>query len=121
MNGSSLFRLLDRPRMTTRAKISDQPDADDDAELLGRDREDEVGVGVREDALDDALARPAAEPAAAQDRLERGVDLEGVAGLRRQEAVDAAGDVRQHRVGGEDAADRRARRGRRSRSTARRP
>ena len=38
----------------------------DDAEFLGRHREDEVGMAVGQDALDRALARAAAEPAAAQ-------------------------------------------------------
>ncbi len=44
---------------------------------------------------------PLPEPAALHEALDGGVDLEGVAGLRVEEAVDARGDVRQQRVGGE--------------------
>ena len=54
---------------------------------------------------------PDAEPAAVHDRLAAHVDLERVA-LAGQEAVDAAGDMREDRVGGERAADADARRAR---------
>ena len=50
---------------------------------------------VGQDALDRPLARPDAEPAAVKDRIARHVDLEGVARLPVEEAVDAAGDVRE--------------------------
>ena len=63
-----------------KAKSTSSGDADDDAELLGRDREDEVRMGVGQDALHRALARAAAEPAAAGEGFHGGVDLEGVAG-----------------------------------------
>ena len=59
-------------------KNSDQRQAGDHAELLAGDGEDEVGVGVGQDALVDALARAAPEPAAREDALQRGVDLERV-------------------------------------------
>jgi hypothetical protein len=55
-------------------------------------------VAVGQDALDRALARALAEPAAAHQRLAPHVDLEGVA-LAGQEAVDAAGHVREGRIG----------------------
>ena len=86
-------------------------EAQHDAELLAGDREDEVGVAVGDDALDGALARPDAEPAAMDQRLAAHVDLERVA-LAGQEAVDAAGDVREHRIGGERRRRRRRRRAR---------
>ncbi len=68
------------------------------AELLAGDGEDEVGVAVRDKALDGALARPDAQPAAVDDGLAAHVDLEGVA-LAGEEAVDAAGDMREDGVG----------------------
>ena len=77
-----------------KANSATSTEAKHDAELLRRDREDEVGVAVGQDALDRALARPAPEPAAAHERFERLVDLEGVAGRRVQEALDALGHVR---------------------------
>ena len=40
-----------------KANSADQDQAEHDAELLGRDREDEVGVALGQDALDGALAR----------------------------------------------------------------
>ena len=51
-------------------------DADDDAELLGGDGEDEVGMRVGQDALHRALPGTAAEPAAAGERFHRSIDLE---------------------------------------------
>ena len=60
----------------------------DDAELLGCDGEDEIGVGVGQDALDRALARALAEPAAAHESFERGVDLECVADAMRRTRID---------------------------------
>ena len=41
-----------------------QDQADQNAEFLSQYREDEVGVTVRQDALNHALARPRAKPAA---------------------------------------------------------
>ena len=49
----------------------DQHEAEHDAEFLGRHREHEVGVAVGQDALDRALARAPAEPAAAHERFQR--------------------------------------------------
>ena len=50
--------------MTMKAKKRDQRQTGDHAEFLRRDREDEVGMRVRQNALDRAFARAAAEPAA---------------------------------------------------------
>ena len=86
-------------------------EAEHDAEFLAGDREDEVGMAVGDDPLDRALARPDAEPAAVDDRVAAHVDLERVA-LAGQEAVDAAGDVREDGIGGERAADAQRRRAR---------
>ncbi len=61
------------------------------------------GMAVGHDALDDALARPDAEPVAADDRLTGGIDLEGVA-LPGQELVDTAGHMRAEGIGDEEAA-----------------
>ena len=84
-------------------------EAGDHAELLAGDREHEIGVRVGQDALVDALARPAPEPAAGQDRLQRGVDLERVAdaarhGIRVEEVLDAVVHVRRE-LEGRKAAD----------------
>src|SRR5258708_5498061 len=49
-----------------------QNEAKHDAELLGGDRENEIGVRFGEDSLDRPLARPASEPAAPQERFRRG-------------------------------------------------
>ena len=65
-NGSSLRMARDSARMHDEGEQRQQREAEDDAEFLGADREDEVGMAVRQDALDRALARAAAEPAAAQ-------------------------------------------------------
>ena len=93
----------------------DQNEAKHDAEFLGRDGEDEVGVAVGQHALDRALPRPAPKPAAAQERLDRAVDLEGVAGGGIEEALDAPGDVRDREIGAGKADRRRRRRVRRPR------
>ncbi len=63
-----------------KAKQDDQQQADDQAELLAGDREDEVGMGVGQHHLDRAFAGAAAEQAAVLEGLERAVDLVGVAG-----------------------------------------
>ena len=79
---------------------ADQDETEHDAELLRRHREHEVGMAVGQDALDRPLARPAAEPAAANERLDRGVDLKGVAGRRIEEALDAAASHGEWCIGG---------------------
>ena len=89
-----------------KANSDDQHKAEHDAELLRRDREHEVGMAVGQDALDGALARPAAEPAAAHEGFHRVVDLEGVAGGRIEEALDALGDVRHDEIGAGEPDDR---------------
>ena len=48
------------------------------AEFLAGDGENEIGVGVGQDALERALARPLAEPAAGNEAVERRIDLERV-------------------------------------------
>ena len=64
-NGSSIARARRQAAEHDERENQHQRQTDEDAELLRRDGEDEVGVRVRQDALDHALARPAAEPAAA--------------------------------------------------------
>ena len=78
--------------------------AENDAEFFRCNREDEVGMAIGNDALDDTLTRSATEPVATNDRFTRRVHLECVA-LTRPETVDTAGHVRQHEIGGDDAAD----------------
>ena len=75
----------------------DDEKAEEDAELLADHGEDEVGVRIRKHALHDPLARPRARPAAALERLHGGDDLEIVAALGIEEAVDASGDMRKRR------------------------
>ena len=65
-NGSSFRDDEHRPRSTMKREERDQHDAEQDAEFLARDGEDEVGMGVGQDALHRALARAPAEPAAAR-------------------------------------------------------
>ncbi len=86
-------------------------EAHDQPELLAGDREDEVGMAVGDDPLDRALARADAEPAAVDQRLAAHVDLERIA-FAGQEVVDAAGDVREHRIGGKQRRRRRRRQAR---------
>ena len=78
-------------RKPTRPKPGEQPEheqAADEAELLADDREDEVGVRVREEhPLGAAGAEPDAVHAAAAERDQRLRDL--VAGVRRVLATDA--------------------------------
>ena len=72
--------MRDSARSTMKAKQDDQQQADDEAELLARDGEDEIGMRVGQHHLDRAFARAAAGQAAVLERLERAVDLVGVAG-----------------------------------------
>ena len=51
-----------------KANSAEDEQADDQAELLARDGEDEVGMGVGQRVLDRALARAAAEQAAVRRR-----------------------------------------------------
>ncbi len=111
--GEARERVLVAQRMAQRAQHDegeqrDQHQAEHDAELLGRDREHEVGVALRQDALDRALARPAAEPAAAHEGFDRLIDVEGVARGRIEEALDAPRDVRDREIGAGEADRRRA-------------
>jgi hypothetical protein len=68
--------------------------AQDDAELLAGDGEDEVGMAVGMTRLTVPSPGPDAEPAAIDNGVAAHVDLEGVA-LAGHEAVDASGDVRE--------------------------
>ena len=78
----------------------------DDAELLRRHRHDEVGMAVGQDALHGALARTLSEPAAAQEAFHARYRPGRCRHRSRiEEPVDAAGDVRDEVIGGEDAGD----------------
>ena len=77
-NGSGLREASQERAQDDEAEEGDQRHAGDHAEFLAGDGEDEVGVRVGQDALVDALARPAPEPAARENALQRGVDLKGV-------------------------------------------
>ena len=107
------------------AEEQDQRHAGDHAELLAGDGEDEVGVGVGKDALVDALARTASEPAAREDALQRRVDLEGVDDAARRVGIDEAQHalmhVRRQLEGGETAEDAERRRRPPPRTSAGRP
>ena len=77
---------------------AEQRQAGDQAVLLGDHREHEVAVGVRQRVFDRALARAAAEPGRPLDRVERESDLEMIAGVRIEEAVEAGADVRKEQI-----------------------
>ena len=82
--GETDERFLGAHRLEQRADHNereqrDQNEAEHDAEFLAGDGKDEVGVAFGQDALDGAFARPAAEPAAADEGFGRDVDVEGVA------------------------------------------
>src|SRR3546814_939123 len=69
-------------------------------------------MGVRQVRLDRPFARAGADQSAVPERFQRAVDLVAVAGRGIEEAVDAAGDVREQEVGADqpehpkgDAAD----------------
>ncbi|KIU01127.1 hypothetical protein QU39_00315, partial [Staphylococcus aureus] len=78
-----------------------EAEADDHAELLAGDGEDEVGMRVRQVALGDALAGTGAEPASGAERFARPELLEAVAGVAVEEAADALADMVQERIGHE--------------------
>ncbi len=99
-------RIFLAHRMRERAQHDESEERDEnkaehDTELFGGHREHEIRMAVRQDAFHRPLARPAAEPAAAHERLQRRVDLERVARARIEEALDARGDVRDELIGGE--------------------
>ena len=71
-----------------------------DAEFLRRHREHEVGMALGQQPLDRALARTAAEPAAAHEAFSRDVDVESVAGRRIEEFLDAGRHMRHREIGG---------------------
>ena len=54
-----------------KANTPDDHQADDQAEFLAGDREDEVGVRIGQDVLDPALARAAAQQAAVAEGFQR--------------------------------------------------
>ena len=90
VNASSLRIARASARITMNAKKRDQRETQHDAEFLRRHREHEIGVALRQEPLDRALAGTAAQPAAAHEAFDRDVDLEGVAGRRIEEFLDAA-------------------------------
>ena len=65
------------PRQTMTAKSAQDEQGAQQAQLLGDDREDEVGVGRRDDVLLGALAEAGPEQAARPDGHDRLVDLVG--------------------------------------------
>ena len=67
-NGSSLRAASQRPRSTMKPKNAISAEAGDDAEFLARDREDEVGVRVGQDALVD-VPSPGPAPSQPPDRM----------------------------------------------------
>ena len=91
-------------------------DAEDQPELLGGDRDDEVGVRVRQRPLHRAVADADPEKAALLDRAGRIADLGARIDLGREEAVDAPRDVLGVVVG--EPADRRSPRRRRRRAAS---
>ncbi len=95
-NGSSLREAMTRPRMTMKANSADDDEAGDDAEFLARHGEDEIGVGVGQDALHRALARSLAEPAAGHEAVERRIDLEGVDDAAAGGGIDEFDHARAH-------------------------
>ena len=68
-----------QPAQQDEGEQAEQREAGEQAELLGDHREDEVAVRVRQRVFDRALARAAAEPGRALDRLQREADLVVVA------------------------------------------
>ncbi len=106
--GKADERLFAGDRMAQRADHDEgeqrqQHQAEHDAELLGADREHEVGVALRQEPLHRALARATAEPAAAREAFQREIDVEGVARAAIHEALDALGDVRHGEIGADQA------------------
>ncbi len=71
-------------------------DAEQEAELLPRDREDEVGMRVGQHALEGALAWTLAEPGPRHEAVHRRVDLEGVAGARAVRGIEEVEDAVTH-------------------------
>ena len=75
--------LLQQPQQAAQhdeGEHADDDQADDHAEFLAGDGEDEVGMRVGQHVLDAALARAAAEQPAVAERLQRGVRLIVAAG-----------------------------------------
>src|SRR5215510_15337865 len=70
-----------------------QRETESDPEFLRRDRKHKIGMALRKNALNGALARPFAEPAAAHEAFSGNVDVESVAGARIEEALNAASNV----------------------------
>ncbi len=135
---SGARRAARRPRQATTPKQSHQPGGSHEAELLAHDREDEVGVRIRqEEELLPAAAEAVAEPAAGAHRdegldgLEPGAERVGLrleereepraAVVRREQDGRERRNERQQPDRGTAApARRRAREGRRRASRSRR-
>src|SRR5262249_35040912 len=79
-------------------KQSNEQQTQYDAEVSGGDRKHEIGMTLRQDALDRALARAASEPTAALERFESLVDVETIARRRITEAFDATRYVRDEHI-----------------------
>ena len=107
VNGSSFAQRVLQPAQHDEGEQRHQHEAEHDAELLRRDREDEVGMAVRQDALDRALARPEAEPAAAHEGFQsrcRSWNVSPDAGSRKRSMRSR--DVRDGEVGADEPGDR---------------
>ncbi len=78
---------------------------DDQAELLANDRENKIGMCVRQNPLHDALARSGSEQAAIAKGAERRFDLVAVTTRGIEKPVDARGDVREKSIGAGQSAN----------------
>src|SRR5262245_2099755 len=79
-------------------KQSSEQQTQHDAEFFGGDRKHEIGMTLRQDAFDRALAGTASEPTAALERFESLVDVETIARGRITEAFDATRYVRNEHI-----------------------
>ena len=106
--GILVFLRIEQGPHDDKGQKRDDADAHENAELLAGHREDEVRVAVGKDALQRALARPLSEPAARDEGIARGIDLERIAhthvfGLRLQKMQDARAHVWHKLIGDNDA------------------
>src|SRR5262249_36648927 len=79
-------------------KQSNEQQTQYDAEFFGGDRKHEIGMTLRQDALDRALAGAAPQPTAALEGFESLVDGETIARGRITEAFDATRYVRDEHI-----------------------
>ncbi len=96
-------RCRNQPAQHDEGEDRDDRDASDDTELLAGHRENEIGMAIRQDPFQRALARPLAEPTPGNETLQRGIDLERVAGRHAvscvEEFLDADADMRHQLIG----------------------